>query len=259
MQTMNGLDRTGLWGLMADTAGILALVFFFKSQLDDSVNSLNLPEEYNFYFVSFWAFVAAVLGGFLWNYILLRVFDEEFVLGGTNNEPKGIWAFFWGIITLLPTVTILMLGNEYYSHSGSSGKQILIYLAFIVGLSIGGFVFYSFPMGNGIVGIRNFYESRMDSFFRREFILVIIWTVLLSSGFLFAMITKALLFHFEPSIVYTFFKQTGFTVLFTTLAVVFFLTVFPTTERFDTARGIIAGLFLRISLFWGLLLTSGFS
>lgn len=254
MNNPSNMSASELWGLVADTVGILAFVFFFKSQLDDAVKTLQLPPRYDFYFVSFWAFVAAVTGGFVWNSILVRIVNYANILGGSGNEPQGVWAFLWPVITLLPTITILLIGNKIYPFMPIR-QQLLLYIAFLAGISIGSALFYNLPIGN-TQGLRRYFEVQNLSFFRKEFILVVAWTALLSTGFLFVMFVKLLTIqNLNPSsAVYSFLRQAGITILFTTLAVVFFLLAFPSNPQFDSARGIVAGLFLRIAIFWGLLL-----
>lgn len=256
MNNLTSMSGRELWGLMADTAGIFALIFFFKSQLDGTVSELQLPVRFDFYFVSFWAFVAAVGGGFLWNSVL-RIVNYDNVLGGSGNEPHGMWALLWPIITLLPTVIILMLGNKIYPFMDAR-RQILLYLTFLVGASVGSTIFYNLSIGS-FQGFRSYLEAQNLSPLREEFFLVLIWTGLLSIGFLMTLIVRLLIeqnLPFLPAF-YSFLRQAGFTILFTMLAVIFFLLAFEAEPRFDVARGIVAGLFFRIAIFWGLLITYG--
>jgi hypothetical protein len=51
-----------------------------------------------------------------------------------------------------------------------------------------------------------------------------------------------------------FIEQIALVTGVTTLAVVFCLFALPNTPRFETARGIVAGLALRMSLFFGLII-----
>jgi len=252
MSTQSSMPLRELWALLADTAGIIAAIFFMKSQIDDAITTLNLPRELNFYFIAFWAFVGAMIGGFIWN-MLLRITKQTTVLGGTGSEPQGILAIAWPIVTTLPLMIILILINRQYTFIDTR-QQVLLYITFLVGITIGSAIFYNLPIG-GEVGLRRYFDAQEFSFLRKEFILVILWTLLLSMGFLVAALTKLLVVQSVNlnGILVGLFKQIGLTVLFTTLAVVFFLLAFPEQPRFETARGIIAGLFLRAALFWGLL------
>lgn len=204
--------------------------------------------------------MAAFLGGLLWN-ALNRV-NERYpfmgpspYVGGTLSEPHGRAAVIWPIAAGAPIVIILVILNWKY-HFTATRQQILLYILFLVGVTVGSVLFYDLPVA-GNSGFRNYLEARKVPFFQKEFLLVVVWSSLLSIlGFLPIVLVKAIVAPTPRdfgTIVWPFLKQTGLCIGLTTLAVTFFLLVFPDQPRFDTARGIIAGLFLRAALFFGLL------
>lgn len=132
--------------------------------------------------------------------------------------------------------------------------QILLYLIFLVGIAVGSKLFYDLPI-QGKLGIRKYLDAQNISFIAKEFWLIIIWSSLLSLGFLFESIVKLLVTQLTMvNIFWGLLKQVGLCIGLTTLSVTFFLLVFPEQPRMETARGIVAGLFLRIALFFALLL-----
>jgi hypothetical protein len=239
----------------------LTFVFFIKVQADDAIEALGLPEkDVNFYFLSFYALLAAALGGMLWN-VLNRI-NETYpfmasspYIGGTGSEPHGIGAIIWPASTIAFVFATLVVLNWKY-HFIEFREQLLTYFSFLVGITVGSVTFYDLPIA-GSIGFRDYFYTTKMSFIEKEFWLVVVWSALLSvSGFMAMALTKNLIAHKKTAsatVVWTFLKQVGICIGVTTLAVTCFLIAFPEQPRFETARGIIAGLILRMALFFGLL------
>jgi len=244
------LKPTELLSLSADVLGIFGFVFFIKNQIDGAISNLRLPQQLDFYFLFFWAFVAAILGGFVWN-IFVRLTKQWAFLGG-KYEPHGLTAILWPIVTNIPVAIVLISLNIAYLFI-EFRTQVLLYSVFLLGLTMGAKIFYDTPI-KGSRGFRNHFEAKKMPFFWKEFWLVLIWSALLSLGFLLSngiilLTTQRDLWE----VFINFLKQTGLCIGLTSLAVIFFLLAFPEQPRMETARGIVAGLFLRIALFFGLL------
>lgn len=247
-------------GLVASILGIIQFIKSYKDEIDSWIDSLKLPSEVNFYFFAFYAIVAASLGGVFWN-TFNRINDiyifmgPSAYVGGTGSEPHGIAIIIWAITTHLPLAIILIFLNRKYRFVGFR-KQIWLYTGFLVGVSIGGHLFYDLPLW-GSRGFRFYFDAKNMSFFQKELGLVVIWSSLLSiCGFLLMGLVKV---WQNPSDDKKFFsnlllKQVGLCIGLTTLAVVFFILAFPDQPRFEAARGIIAGLVIRSSLFFGIVL-----
>lgn len=263
-RTKNARDLPHLWGVAADTIGIAGFIFLIKEEIDKAIISLTLPQELNFYFLFFWAFVAAFFGGLFWNF--LNRLNEKFAfmgesayVGGTQSEPHGRAAAVWPLASIVPVVVVLISLNLIYPFTRIR-EQVLLYGMFLVGITLGSLCFYDLRL-RGHRGFRNYLEARAKSSVqdssRMELRLVVIWSTLLSvPGFLLLGGMKLLVTRGYISfwvLVWPFLKQISLCIGLTTLAVIFFLLAFPGQPRFDTARGIVAGIFLRISLFFGLL------
>lgn len=254
-------DMSEILGSLADLLGVLGFIFFIKFQIDGMIENVKLPKEMNFYLLFFWAFVAAFLGGFVWN--VLNQLNEHIsfmgptspYIGGTQSEPHGIAAILWPVSTLFPMLITLLALNWKYSFLGFK-EQLVLYTIFLVSITIGSVLFYDLPL-SGNNGFRNYLGAKGIPSFRKELWLVVIWSSILSlSGFLLMQFANNAFFSITKEFhkfIWPLLKQTGLCIGLTTLSVGFFLLAFPDQPKFDTARGIVAGLFLRIALFFGLL------
>jgi hypothetical protein len=253
---MNELE---LIGLLASLIGIYQFIKELKVEYESAIRVLDLPSEVNFYFMLFWAFVAACLGGLLWSVINLLNETLHFMgpspyVGGTQSEPHGVGAIIWPISTNIFTVLILIVLNRKYRFIGIL-QQLLLYGLFLVGLTVGSVIFYDLPI-SGKIGFRNYFDATEVSYLPKEFCLALIWSSLISiSAFLFTGLTNMALSRMSKNFKMAariFSKQNEICIGLTTCAVLFFISAFPDQPRFETARGIVAGLFLRIALFFGL-------
>lgn len=254
MNSNQSLQPFTLWALLADTIGIFFAVLFIKNQIDGAIADLKFPVELNFYFLFFWAFFASMFGGFLWN-IFNRAVGMRAYLGGRRFEPRRKETVLWSVIPNLVVALVLVILNLEYSFV-PMGEQIFLYATFLLGTVIGSMMFYDLPISQQ-VGFRNYFNEKHMTHLMKEFLLVVIWSTLLSTGFLALNFIKFLFFRDSAAgwmFITSFLRQTGLCVGLSTLAVTFFLLAFPEQPRMETARGVVAGLFLRIGFFFGLLL-----
>lgn len=238
-------------GILADFLGIFFAFFFIKSRIDELIGTLQFPKQLNFYFLFFWAFLSALVGGFIWN-LFSRLARTNVIL----TEPHGWSPLFWAIISNLPTVTTLFIINIHYPYS-SPKQQAPLFLVFLLGITIGAVLFYNIPL-SGRTGFRSFISQgtgRTSSL--QEFWLSLIWTALLSMGFVFMNITKLALYDSITLLDMTIaiLRQAGIFISITVMSIMFGLLAFPRKERTETALGVIAGLFVKIALFFSLLFT----
>lgn len=222
------------------------------------------------FFLFFLAFISAGIGGFLWNF--LNHLNEQFkfmgesVYVGGNVEPHGIAIIIWTVATTLPmSIMIFVLSSilnripNYPFITISVMQQLILHVIFTFGITIGAAIFYDVQI-YGNLGFRNFLNTPSVSSIHRELLLAAIWPWLISIfGFgLLALSKRVFLLKWHTTTTITssiwqvFIWQTGTCVIATWLTIVLFLFAFPNSSQFDTARGIVAGLALRIPLFIGL-------
>jgi hypothetical protein len=247
-------------GVSANLFALLGVTFFAKETIDDAIKDLGLPDELNFYQLAFWAIAASLVGGLLWGLVNGLNVKWRFIngapLGGSGNEPHKLSAVLWSMVTIFPLLSTLILLNVHYSFV-DFGQQLATYAAFYAGCALGSWCFYDFPI-SGTIGIRDYLEKRRQSSRGvTEVWLGFLWPLLVAvPAFGLLWLTRIVLdpskVGFWSSLV-TFLAQVGTVVILTGLSVVAFLLTLPLNSRFDSARGIIAGLFLRASLFFGLM------
>lgn len=210
-----------------------------------------LPRGSQFHFIFLLAIGTAVVGGIVWNTIFRGT------LGG-RLEPHGSYAMLWAFITNFPSVITLVLLNVKYRYLQQK-DQLVLYSAYLVGLTMGSYVFYDIPLA-GTVGVRWYLDALNVSPVSKEIVLVLTWSSLLSLGFMLLAAVKVLLVppsRIIPDLVLPCLKQIALCISVTTLAVIVFLLPFQSrVEELEAARGIVAGVALRTSLFFGLLAAS---
>jgi hypothetical protein len=252
----NRSSLSELLGFISSLLGVIGFLILGKVTIDRWIDDLRPPTRINFYFLFFCSVAAASIGGMLWailnrlNNQYLHLAPSLNLLGGTSSEPHGIAVILWAITTLVPVVLIvLILGWRY--HFAQIRQRLLLYGAFLIGATIGSVIFYDFPLG-GKDGFRNYLDSLNMPSSLKEVLLVVIWSSLLSIlGFLFMALMKVIVARRLD--LWTILKQIGLCIGLTTFAVDCFLLGFPDLARYDTARGFLAGLALRMTLFFGLL------
>lgn len=246
--------RSKLIEFIGTLIGIITFIVTGIATVNNWVDTLRLPTTFSFYFLAFYAFVAAIVGGLFWN-----LYNRNDPTLGGEEEPQGWKAIIWAILTNIPIVGILVILNLIY-HFASIPYQCLLYGAFLIGVMTGSLIFYGgfFYWRNlKFKGFRKLIYSTNRSDIFKELLLVILWLLLISGfGFLAMGLMKwriAGIIDFLTPI-----AQIGYCMGFTTLAVVFFLLAFPDQlRRFESSRGIIASLALRMTLFFAVLLGTG--
>lgn len=244
-------------GILGSILGILEYIITIKEKINRAIDSLKLPKELDFYFLSFFALVSAASGGFVWNTICGFFGSKCPYVGGTQSEPHGWLAILWPLASMSIVIITLVAFNVKF-HLIKIVDQLKVYSAFMCGMTIGSIAFYDFPL-LGSIGFRNYFDQINTPFLDKEFGLVLLWSSLIATfGFLFMVFIQIKIEH-KPlnakATVLHLLEQIGLCVGLTTFAVAFCLLAFPNEARFDTARGIIAGLALRMSLFFGLLIS----
>lgn len=245
-----------VFGILGSILGIFEYLITIKEKINRATDSLRLPKELDFYFLSFFALVAAAAGGLLWNFVCSFFGSECPFVGGTGSEPHGRLAILWPITTLSVTVITLLILNWKYRFMKVK-DQALCYLAFLIGTIIGSLLFYDLPL-IGVSGFRNYFDAIHAPFLEKEFALVGLWSSSIAFfGFLALGLMKIKLSSERSGIrliVLPILEQMILCIGLTTFAVAFCLLALPSEPRFETARGIIAGLALRMSVFFGLLM-----
>jgi hypothetical protein len=250
-------------GRISSVVGIIAFLVWGIREAIEAIKRINTtstatPPAFNFYTLAFYSLLAAFSGGLFWTALnSLQIIGQNPYMGGTSSEPHGIAPAVWVVVTTVPAVIILVILGRIYNF-GQTRPQLLVYSAFLVGTIIGSMIFYDLPLDKN--GLRNLLDPQNGSSLSKELWLVLLWSSLLSIlGFLFMAFTQFLLaggknFRMLLELTELLLKQAGLCIALTTLSVTCFLLLVPNLERFDTARGVIAGLILRMTLFFGLFL-----
>lgn len=233
--------------------GVCSLAQVFSHRATDAPNAApaqaprsTRTEEIQFYHVP-WiivlAFLGGLVGGAIWTF-----FSRS--LGG-SVEPHGIAAILWPAVTIFPAMLLIW----FYQRSSLGGFKIDYYdvAGFFVGLSIGSWCFYDLPLP-GAVGFRGTIDKLTWSFFQKEAVLVVIWTACLSvGGFLPSLIRRLLVLKLGAK------KSLSLLIIQvllvmgpTSAAVITFVNIFP-SDTYESGRGILAGILLRLGLIAGLL------
>jgi hypothetical protein len=124
---------------------------------------------------------------------------------------------------------------------------------FLLGLSVGSWLFYDLPVGASI-GVRAAIGGLDWSAFSVEAVLVVLWSLMLAvPAHALAMLGRPLLVRRAHEEVRRRLLAVAFAVFLASVPVCLFIGAFPTSE-FESARGIIAGVALRLGLGLGLAL-----
>lgn len=170
--------------------------------------------------------LSALAGGALW------------ALSGGNLRPEihGLTAVVWPVISMVPCLAAVMAIQNYRYGETLWREHVL----FLVGLCCGSWLFYDLPLTGG-QGLRALLQgsSRLEN----EILAVLMWAALLAAG--------SLLKSFVRSPVLTALLIL-IVIFITSVPVIVFLALHPEAE-YDVARGIVAGVSLRVALSFGLL------
>jgi hypothetical protein len=252
-------------GKLIGIIGVLTFLFTMKQKVDDALAAIRAPESLNFYFLFFWALVAAILGGLFWAFCQ-QVFPplassfacsgasmaEGPMLGG-SKEPHGLAAFMWAIVTNLPSAVLLSIVAARYGLLPLRGT-VFASTAMLLFLGLASIMFYDFPLF-GFKGFRCYVASKHLSYLETEMSLVVIWSALLALvPFLGIYVLSRLgwIGGLQGSL-QGFLMAVGLTIGITSAAVGFFVAGYPVQVN-ESARGITAGIALRVSLFFGFIL-----
>ncbi len=239
--------------LLSAVAGICGLLFSILRVTDEVKKALDAAgiarqsRSTTFYELWFWAFISAVVGGFAWALIWRQS------IGGTGKEPHGIHAVVWAVSVALPIVVALFVVNWKYKilqPLSLAGPVIL----WALGSGLGASAFYDLPIAH----TRGFRDAVLASATPyTEFWLVLSWSTIIAApafigfaigGWLSTPRTN------RPRMLRTLILPFIVVVVVTTLAVACFLLVYGDQTRFEQARGVVAALFFRMSMFIALFL-----
>ena len=252
-------------GVISSLLGILVALLTLKTLFDRFLVAVDAPTSLNFYFLFFWAVVTSLLGGLMWA-ACQQIFPAlmstpcdaahgvaTMTLGG-SREPHGVAAALWPVVTNFPALISLSILAKRYECIPLKGALLgtALLIAF---LSLVSLAFYDLPL-SGHRGVRCFIESGGLGYLDRELYLVIIWSALLSIiPFLGLFCAGKMGWVVGPakSLIGS-SAAAAVTMVLTISSVGFFLAAYP-DQSFETARGVVAGLALRVSLFFGFIVS----
>jgi hypothetical protein len=201
------------------------------------------------YVAFFWALVAAALGGLLANFVLPLLLDSP------EAQPHGRAALAWPLLNMLPIFLVLYLFNVRLRLL-DPWLQGGLFAGFLSGETLASWLYYDLP-GPGLLGVRQILHSLHPPFAVEELVLVVTWSGLLAGlGFL-GLAVAAGVSRFTrdkagPIPWLMLARQAALCVAVTTVIVMVLVFVFPLGGH-ASARGFVAGLVLRVMLFFGIL------
>jgi hypothetical protein len=170
--------------------------------------------------------LSAMAGGALW------------ALCGGHLRPEihGLTAVLWPVISMLPCLAVVMAIHNYRYGETLWREHVL----FLVGMCCGSWLFYNLPLTGG-QGFRALLHgsSRLEN----EILAVLMWAALLAAGSLLKSLVRSPVVTTQLILI---------VILITSVPVIVFLVFHPEAE-YDVARGVVAGVSLRIALSFGLL------
>lgn len=205
--------------------------------------------QYIPYILFSWGIMASLVGGALWGLIWKTLGDKK--------EPHGFNSVLWAAVTNLITIlSFIYVGKTFLQIEML--KLAVISAGYMIGVCMGAWIFYSVPFRTN--GIRNYFEQsdRSEKGKNRlrwnEIWLVLIWSSLIAiPAFILVQGMKVVIFGYAlaPQL-YIFLRQVVMVILFTSITVWSFLLIYPSVRKHAMARGLIAGITLRTTLFLGL-------
>jgi hypothetical protein len=202
---------------------------------------------------------APILGGAIWLY-LCKVNDWPFYLGGSHNEPYGIFAAIWGVVTLLPVIfSVKLVTSEYEINNIASvgcwfiSAECLLVVLYVFLAGICALLFYGIE---NEYGVRAFISSFGMSYENKELTIIALWGFVIS---IFPTLALVLLRGtYSPNLSWpqalTYVLPALLAVVACLLALSGYFAIYDYTNLDQKAqiRGLIAGFVLRFSIFWGL-------
>ena len=249
--------------MITSIIGIIYFLFQIMQKVKVIIDTVPAPKTLDFFFLFFWVLAAALVGGLLWAFaqqifpslrssnICTNVPGESMITLGGANEPHGLAAFLWPIITNIPTIILLILVLHKYFLFQLKETGIISLLA-ILSLSLASLIFYDFPI-SGYRGFRCYFTAQNLSYPTLEIYMVLIWSGMLSIiPFLTLYVAGKfhLLFNVSVAIIDC-MVASGLVIGLMVFCVGFFVAGYH-HSIFESARGVVAGVALRISLFFGL-------
>ena len=134
-------------------------------------------------------FLAPLVGGVLWA-ITNRLMGLHYYMGGSGNEPTGGLSILWGVIAAAPIISFALLAlppggmNDFLTPQK---RFILVVLYSLLG-GAGAFVFYN-------SGFRKAIENLNFAYGVREFIIALVYALILSSVPILALLTLRAQIH----------------------------------------------------------------
>ena len=188
------------------------------------------------------ALVASFVGGAFWFFFFKG-------LGG-STEPHGIASILWPLVTNLPSVLLFFLFQR--TPFSRLRADYFDAITFLLGLIVASWFFYDYPFV-GSTGCRNTIHAFGWSFFQEEAVLVLLWSGCLSVGAFLPSLLRRLTEDISDAAraAGVFALQCLLVIVPTSIVTVVFVDYSPTPE-YETARGILAGIFLRLGLALGL-------
>jgi hypothetical protein len=128
--------------------------------------------------------LAPIAGGVVWNRLCHRN-RWTFFTGGEGREPYGIYAFIWGFVTMLPILfSVQILDTAYIINNKLSmlgwffSRDFALILSYSFFCGMAAMFIFGFRPGRSL---RARLTRRALHFETAELLLVIVWTVVLSS------------------------------------------------------------------------------
>ncbi|MGD0859332.1 MAG: hypothetical protein ABR912_08425 [Terracidiphilus sp.] len=207
--------------------------------------------------VAIFAAAATTVGGILWN-LLCHVMvwmghcEWHYYMGGSGNEPHEMHAFIWGALTLTPVALFAILFTQREKIPDwpavlkwLGAKYLLCVSLYGVLGGLGAHLFYD-------SGLRPRIEAAKLGGDQQELIIVVLWAGILSAVTYLALPGSWLVLR-KPEMPFRSMLQIPFAVYLSFFSILFFLSVFDFTPRFDILRGLVAGCALRLGLYCGLI------
>jgi len=203
--------------------------------------------------------LSPLAGGIVWQY-LNKVNGWRFHLGGSGNEPHGVYAAIWGAITILPVVISVRLVTghseinsifavaEWFVSRECALVSVCAILAALAAVIIYG--------GQSGVGLRSIITAKGWGYERTEQAMIVIWSGVLSAAPIIAILifggTAAPLKSMPHVLLYAAPAVVSIFLCLLALSAYFGLYDYLNLDQKAQIRGLIAGFGLRFGLFWGI-------
>jgi hypothetical protein len=205
------------------------------------------------------ALLSPVIGGIIWNYLCTKN-NWSFHMGGEGNEPYGIYAFIWGIVTVFPVILCARLITSdlsFYSRlmllKWFVSRDFILILIFSLFSGIAAISFYGLKQGSGV---RFFFKSSHLEIEHREEIIITIWAAIITLTTTLSIVLFDVFSNdFIRKRVYLYFMPLILSVLFCMIFITAYYGIFAPfkLDKSHQLRGLGAGFCIRFGMFCGLL------